>query len=177
MKPQSLYQALTRSELSAEVQRTGLTDSTGLSRESLIPCLWPPSPQSRDGAAARTRAWVVVEQQRGLLEARLHGATRVPTTTEPSDSGRGASPAQTAHALLRDRVLPHPPHRYSRKKCFSNKAISRWPLISFNRSNSVRLKSWTPAAMMRVPGPAYKRSSKSSEEPLRGILRAHQLVL
>lgn len=46
---------------------------------------------------------------------------------------------------------------YLRKKCFSSKAISRWPLISFSLSDSVLLKSWTPEAMMTVPGPACKK--------------------
>lgn len=47
---------------------------------------------------------------------------------------------------------------YLRKKCFSSKAISRWPLISFSLSDSVLLKSWTPEAMMMVPGPACKKA-------------------
>lgn len=57
------------------------------------------------------------------------------------------------------------------KKCFSSKAISRWPLISFNRSNSVLLKSWTPEAMTRVPGPAGSLSSSLSRGEVRGIFR------
>lgn len=45
-------------------------------------------------------------------------------------------------------------HAYLRRKCFSNKAISRCPLTSLRRSDSVLWKSWMVAAIVGDPEPA-----------------------
>lgn len=43
---------------------------------------------------------------------------------------------------------------YSRRKCFSNKAISKWPLTSLSRSDSDLWKSCMAAAIVGDPEPA-----------------------
>lgn len=174
-KPWLLQRAVASSALTAGTHRVGVATIVGFPREFCpVPVTLSTAP--RTAAAPGLGS---VERQTESQSSRQRpcaDAHAGPHLSPPRVQGRlrlcKTGPPRPAHA-----------HWHSRRKCFSSKAISKWPLISFNRSNSVRLRSWMPVAMMSAPGPAWKENTECSEprppstpRPPRGPPRAPRLA-
>lgn len=156
-KPWLLQRAVASSALTAGIHRVGVATIVGFPRE------FRPVPVTLS-TAPRTAAAPGL----GSVERQTESQSSRQRPCADAHAGPHLSPPRVqgwppSRLRLCKTGPPRPAHWHSRRKCFSSKAISRWPLISFNRSNSVRLRSWMPVAMMSAPGPAWKENTECSE--------------